>query len=207
MKKQTLLGIVLVGLTLAGCHAQVKVQAKTAPPPEPPPPPAQPAPEPAPVAGEQVVLPDQIDFEFNEARIKQTPGTFQTLEALAELMKKHPNVTKLRIEGHTDSKGPKKANERLSKARADAVAKWLSEHDVAESRLVTIGFGSRRPLKPNDSEANRAQNRRTEYYVEEIGGKKVSGDGKSFESPPDSPSGTTEAGGAVNPAGAKSSPR
>jgi hypothetical protein len=45
-------------------------------------------------------------------------------------------------------------------------------------------WGSRKPLKPNDSEANRALNRRTEYYVEEIDGKKVEGDGKSFEETP-----------------------
>jgi outer membrane protein OmpA-like peptidoglycan-associated protein len=179
--KKLALGV-LVSMLMAGCHAQVRVQAKTAPPPEPPPA-AEPAPEPAPAVGEQIVLPDQIDFETNEARIKETPGTQSTLEKLAELMKKHPNVTKLRIEGHTDNVGRKKANDKLSKARADAVAKWLTQHDVEDKRLLTVGFGSSRPLKPNDSEANRAQNRRTEYYVEELDGKKVEGDGKSFETP------------------------
>ena len=170
MKKLVL--VLVLGLSAMGCHAQVKVQS--APPPAPaaePAPAAAPAPEPK--AGEQLTLPEQIEFESNEARIKQTPKTLATLESLAETMKKHPNITKLRIEGHTDNVGKLKANDKLSKARAEAVAKWLEQHEVAEARIVTLGFGAKRPLVPNDSADHRAQNRRTEYYVEELDGKKV----------------------------------
>jgi outer membrane protein OmpA-like peptidoglycan-associated protein len=175
--KKIALALVLV-MSAVGCHAQVKVQAKTEAPPPPPPPPKaeEPAPEPQPQVGEQIVLPDQIEFELDQARIKQTPKTLETLEKLADVMKKHSNVTKLRIEGHTDNTGSPKHNDKLSKARADAVAKWLAQHEVEEKRLVTVGFGSKRPLKPNDSEANRALNRRTEVYFEEVDGKKVDGD-------------------------------
>jgi OOP family OmpA-OmpF porin len=192
--RKILLGFVLAGM-LIGCRAQVQVQAKTA---EPPPPAKveepEPVAEPEPQAGEQIVLPDQIEFEFDQARIKQTPKTLETLEKLADMMKKHPHVTKLRIEGHTDNVGRTKHNDKLSKSRADAVAKWLSEHEVEGQRLVTVGFGSKRPLKPNDSETNRAQNRRTEYYVEELDGKKVAGDGKSFEGDRKVASGSTTGG-------------
>lgn len=170
--KKLALGLVLA-LSVVGCRAQVRVQAKAAPPPEPPKV-EEPAPEPEePKAGEQIALPEQIEFEFDEARIKQTPETLAALESLAEVMKKHPRITKLRIEGHTDNRGSHKHNDRLSKARADAVAKWLEQHDVDASRLVTIGYGERRPLVPNSTADNRAQNRRTEYYVEELDGKKV----------------------------------
>jgi outer membrane protein OmpA-like peptidoglycan-associated protein len=190
--------VAIATVSTIGCHAQVKVQAKaeTPPPPPPEPAPAEPPP-PAPVAGGQVVLPGQIDFDFNDSRINETAQTMEILDKLADLMKKHPEVTKLRIEGHTDNVGSKKLNSKLSKARADAVAKWLSGHEVEEKRLVTIGYGSKRPLKPNDSEANRALNRRTEYYVEELDGKKVEGDGKSFESeakPEKVAAGTTSGG-------------
>ena len=88
-------------------------------------------------------------------------------------MKTHPNITKLRIEGHTDNAGKAKLNDKLSKARAEAVAQWLAQHDVATSRMVTVGFGAKRPLVANDSADHRAMNRRTEYYVEELDGKKV----------------------------------
>jgi outer membrane protein OmpA-like peptidoglycan-associated protein len=179
--------VLVLGMMAVGCHAQVKVQAKSDPPPAAPPKQEEPAkePEPEPVkAGEQIVLPDQIEFELNESRIKETPKTLETLNKLAEIMKKQTHVTKLRIEGHTDNAGSAKLNKKLSKARADAVAKWLGEHEVDDKRLVTVGFGASKPLKPNTSADNRATNRRTEYYVDELDGKKVGDDGKKFEGKP-----------------------
>ncbi len=173
MMKKLALGVVLA-MTVVGCKAQVRVQASTKPAPEPEKV-AEPAPLPVdePKAGEQIVLPEQIEFEVDEARIKQTPKTLETLQKLAEIMKANPNVTKLRIEGHTDNTGSARHNEKLSRARADAVAKWLVQHDVAEGRLLTAGFGAKRPIVPNDTQDHRATNRRTEYYVEELDGKKV----------------------------------
>lgn len=184
MMKKMAVGLVLAAATsMMGCHAQVKVQAKAS---TPPPAKVEPAPAPPPEepkAGEQIVLPDQIEFETNQAKIKQTPKTLETLNALADLMKKHPHITKLRIEGHTDNVGTDKLNDKLSKQRADAVAKWLTQHEVETQRMVTFGFGAKKPLKPNDSSENRAQNRRTEYYVDEVDGKKIEGDGKKIEEP------------------------
>ena len=193
MKKVLLLGVVFA-MVVTGCKAQVRVQttAKAAPIEEPKPEPAPLAPEP-PKAGEQIVLPEQIEFEFDEARIKQTPKTLDTLQKLADILKTHPSITKLRIEGHTDNVGRARHNDRLSKARADAVAKWLVAHDVQESRLATAGFGAKKPLVANDSDAHRATNRRTEYYVEEMDGKKVEGTEVASSKP-----GTTQGGRTAN---------
>jgi OmpA-OmpF porin, OOP family len=164
--------VVALGVSMMACHAQVRVQAATATEPVVQPAPAPPPPE-QPKVGEQLTLPEQIEFELAESRIMQTPKTLATLEQLAETMKTHPTITKLRIEGHTDNAGKAKRNDTLSKARAEAVAQWLTQHDVAASRLVTVGFGAKRPLVANDSADHRAMNRRTEYYVEELDGKKV----------------------------------
>jgi OOP family OmpA-OmpF porin len=163
--------VLVLGISSMACRAQVRVEA-VAPAPIAEPAPAPPPPE-QPKVGEQLTLPEQIEFELNESRIKQTPKTLATLEQLAETMKKHPNITKLRVEGHTDNVGKTKNNQKLSKARAEAVAAWLAEHDVASTRIVTVGFGAKRPLVANDSADHRAMNRRTEYYVEELDGKKV----------------------------------
>jgi OOP family OmpA-OmpF porin len=191
MTKKLLLVLVL-GVSAMACRAQVRVQAVAAAPiAEPAPAPPPPAPE-APKVGEQLTLPEQIEFEFNEARIKQTPKTLATLEQLAETMKTHPSITKLRVEGHTDNVGKAKRNEKLSKARAEAVASWLAQHDVASSRIITVGFGAKKPLVANDSPDHRAQNRRTEYYVEELDGKKVS------EQPQVAASGTSSGGKTTN---------
>jgi outer membrane protein OmpA-like peptidoglycan-associated protein len=162
-------------MAAVGCHAQVRVQAQPATTPivEPAPAPPPPVVVEAPKVGEQLTLPDQIEFETAEARIKQTPKTLATLEQLAETMKKHPSITKLRVEGHTDNVGKTRRNEKLSLARAEAVARWLAEHEVEASRITTVGYGAKRPLVANDSADHRAMNRRTEYYVEELDGKKV----------------------------------
>jgi len=184
--------VLVLGISSMACRAQVRVQAVSdAPIAEPAPAPAPPPPE-QPKVGEQLTLPEQIEFELNESRIKQTPKTLATLEQLAETMKKHPNITKLRVEGHTDNVGKTKMNQKLSKARAEAVAAWLAQHDIAESRIVTVGFGAKRPLVANDSADHRAMNRRTEYYVEELDGKKVD------EKPQTVASGTSSGGRTSN---------
>ena len=168
---------VVIGLSLMACKAQVKVKAATAPVQEPVK--EEPAKVEEPKAGEQIVLPELIEFEFNEARIKQTPKTLAALNNLAEVMKKHPAITKLRIEGHTDNVGSDRRNETLSKQRAEAVAKWLSQHEVEGVRVTTSGFGAKRPLVPNDTKEHRQTNRRTEYYVEELNGQKIDTNGNA----------------------------
>jgi outer membrane protein OmpA-like peptidoglycan-associated protein len=174
MKKTVALGLILA-ISLMACKARVQVQAKT-PAPEPPKQ-EQPKPEPPkqeePKQGEQIVLPEVIEFELNDSRIRETDKTLSALNKLADVMKAHPNITKLRIEGHTDASGKAKRNDKLSKARADAVAKWLADHGVDQGRLTTVGFGSKHPLVSNDTVEHRALNRRTEYYVDEVDGKKV----------------------------------
>ena len=85
-------------------------------------------------------------------------------------MQKNARVTKVRIEGHTDNTGKPQHNMDLSQQRADAVAKWLTSHGVEATRLHSVGFGDTKPEVPNDSDAHRAQNRRTEFHVEEING-------------------------------------
>lgn len=188
MKKLLVVALVASSLVV-GCSARVKVgaQAKT------PPPAAQKEEVPAeePKQGEAISLPDQIEFETDQARIKQTPKTLASLQKLADVMKEHPRITKLRIEGHTDDTGSARHNEKLSLARAEAVAKWLEQHEIPAGRLAVVGHGASRPLEPNDTARGRAKNRRTEYYVEELDGARVTdaqGDGKVA-------AGTTASGG------------
>jgi OOP family OmpA-OmpF porin len=158
---------VSLSLSATGCakHAQLVVVA-AAPAPLPPPPALPAAPEPPP----QIALPGELEFDVNEATIKNTPQSAAVLAKLAEIMNDNPRITKLRIEGHTDNWGRAKRNLRLSQDRADAVAFWLVAHDIDSSRLVTVGFGQTRPLVNNDSNEHRKMNRRTEFHVQELDG-------------------------------------
>ncbi len=79
-------------------------------------------------------------------------------------MKKNPNYT-LEIEGHTDNTGDAAKNMDLSQRRANTIKKYLVTKGIDEKRLTAQGFGDTRPLVPNDSEENKAKNRRVEFKV------------------------------------------
>jgi OmpA-OmpF porin, OOP family len=152
---------------LFGCAKKEVIVAVAAPEP----PTAEPEPAPAPPRPPaKIDLPGQLEFENNSPYIRRTPETLELLDQLAEILKSNPRITKLRIEGHTDNIGKTKHNVWLSQARADAVARWLGEHDVDPARLVTVGFGDARPVVDNDTSEHRRMNRRTEFHVQELDG-------------------------------------
>ncbi|MFQ5551981.1 MAG: OmpA family protein, partial [Gemmatimonadales bacterium] len=72
------------------------------------------------------------------------------------------NQTYIDIIGHTDSKGSKEYNQRLSEKRAKSVAHYLKKHAVTPQRLLADGMGEDRPVATNDTSAGRAKNRRVE---------------------------------------------
>jgi OmpA-OmpF porin, OOP family len=70
---------------------------------------------------------------------------------------------KFEISGHTDNIGDALENLRLSHERAQAVKAYLQLKGVNPGRMTIKGFGGERPIKPNDTEAGRAANRRIEF--------------------------------------------
>jgi outer membrane protein OmpA-like peptidoglycan-associated protein len=100
-----------------------------------------------------------IYFDFNSATIK--PKSAAVLQSIADVMKKNPQWS-LTVEGHTDNIGGAAANQDLSARRAAAVRAALIPLGVAETRLVTSGFGSSVPRDTNATLAGRARNRRVE---------------------------------------------
>jgi len=149
----------------------VPVQAppKPEPKPEPPPPPALVE---ATTTGAQIDVPGTIEFDRDKASMHHTlPGTQDTLDNVRKILVANPQITKLRIEGHTDSDGLETANQSLSERRAQLVLKWLVSKGIDEKRLVAVGCAAKDPLVPNTSEPNKQKNRRTEFDIEEIDGK------------------------------------
>jgi outer membrane protein OmpA-like peptidoglycan-associated protein len=81
------------------------------------------------------------------------------------MLKANPELSHVRVEGHTDASGPSDVNRRLSQARAESVKSYLVRKGVAETRLEAKGYGSDRPkVKGDDAEAS-AKNRRVEFIV------------------------------------------
>ena len=172
-----------------GCRAEAKfgnaeAKAATPPAPEPPPPAAEepkpveaPAPKPikalgkAKVEGNEIKIPGKVHFEVNKATLKEDKETKEILQTVADVLKENPQITKLRIEGHTDDSGTSEHNHSLSQARAEAVIEWLAKNGVDKSRLEGKGLGEERPLVKNDTAVNKEQNRRVEFKLWELDGK------------------------------------
>ncbi len=109
-----------------------------------------------------------IYFSYDNERVK--PDHIPTLKALASLLKVNPWITRLRIEGHTDSEGPEDLNLQLSAQRARVVKDFLISAGVAERRLVSAGLGEQFPIADNSTPMGRIRNRRIEFHIAEING-------------------------------------
>lgn len=106
---------------------------------------------------------ERIEFDTNKATL--TPESDRVLEAVATVLEKHPEITKISIEGHTDNKGPAWLNRDLSRKRAAAVVGWLTQRGIAAARLTSAGFGPDQPIATNDSDDGRQKNRRVEFKI------------------------------------------
>jgi outer membrane protein OmpA-like peptidoglycan-associated protein len=80
------------------------------------------------------------------------------------ILDQHPG-SKIVIEGHTDDLGTLAYNIALSERRAKSVAECLEQQGVDPARVEIKGIGKSRPKYPNDTEENRARNRRVEISL------------------------------------------
>ncbi|MCW5805178.1 MAG: OmpA family protein [Deltaproteobacteria bacterium] len=87
------------------------------------------------------------------------------LDEVARVLNAHPELKRLRIEGHTDTQGGVAENLRLSKKRANNVMKYLVGQGVAAGRLVSEGYGVTKPIADNGTDEGRAKNRRVVFTI------------------------------------------
>ncbi len=116
------------------------------------------------IEGGQIKITEQVKFKTNSAEIlSESDGI---LNAVAQILKDHPEIKKLEVQGHTDNKGAPAYNKSLSDRRAASVAKWLTtKGKVEKSRLSSHGFGLEQPIDTNATEEGRANNRRVEFHI------------------------------------------
>lgn len=118
-------------------------------------------------AGSKIVL-NNVFFDFNKATLDSTSEA--ELERLYDLMNDNPKL-KVELSGHTDNKGSREYNQKLSEQRAQSVVDYLLNKGIDKKRLVAKGYGPDKPVAPNtnedgsDNELGRAQNRRTEFEI------------------------------------------
>jgi len=100
-----------------------------------------------------------INFDVDKANIT-TEGK-EVVTQIAEALQNDKSL-KIAIEGHTDNTGDASHNKMLSDARANSVMNALITSGINKARLTAKGFGAEKPLVANDSEENKAKNRRVE---------------------------------------------
>ncbi|MEZ5038541.1 MAG: OmpA family protein [Saprospiraceae bacterium] len=110
----------------------------------------------------KVIRLENVNFETGSSTL--TPLSRYELDNLVEVMKQYANMT-IEVAGHTDNTGEKESNQVLSEERAKVVYDYIVARDIAESRLNFAGYGQDRPLDSNDTDAGRANNRRTEFKI------------------------------------------
>jgi len=104
-----------------------------------------------------------ILFDTGKATIK--PASEEVLTNIADILDDYPNV-QFRIEGHTDSTGSEKTNQRLSQERAQSVMNYLIEKGIPSERMTAVGYGEERPIADNNTREGRRTNRRVEIHGE-----------------------------------------
>lgn len=114
--------------------------------------------------GESLVL-NNIQFKVASAELLKEGKT--ELNKVVELMKNYPKI-EIELSGHTSSEGEAEMNRRLSLNRVESCKKYLSDKGISEDRISTRGYGPDKPIAPNDTEENRAINRRVELIITRI---------------------------------------
>ncbi len=103
-----------------------------------------------------------ILFDTGKSSIKaeSTSVMVDIIQILAE----YPTA-KFTVEGHTDSVGSAKLNQKLSDSRANSVRDFLIEKGIGSDRLTAIGYGEDKPIATNNTRSGRKQNRRVEINL------------------------------------------
>ena len=103
-----------------------------------------------------------VYFETNKYNISSNSKL--ALDKLQKIFAEYPE-TNILIEGHTDNVGTNEYNMGLSQRRAEAVGNYLKTAGVSSSRLIVKWYGETQPKVENNSDANRALNRRVQFVI------------------------------------------
>ncbi|MBO7651584.1 MAG: OmpA family protein [Bacteroidales bacterium] len=104
------------------------------------------------------------DIYYATASYEINAKSYAVLNEFADFLKTNSTV-KVEIRGHTDNIGSVQTNITLSNQRAKAVYDYLLSKGVPKSNISYKGYGPNMPIADNKTEAGRAKNRRTEFYI------------------------------------------
>jgi OOP family OmpA-OmpF porin len=116
------------------------------------------------VTEQEIVILEQVQFATGSAVIKRASDDLLT--QVAAVLSEHPEILRVEVQGHTDNRGGRRYNQRLSERRAAAVVKWLVKRgNIDPGRLSSQGYGMDEPIAENDTREGRQQNRRVQFKI------------------------------------------
>ncbi len=114
--------------------------------------------------GEEFILKDVV---FDAGSLVLSPSAKTELDHLVRFLNTNTDISGI-LEGHTDNVGYAQQNQAISEQRAKIVYDYLVEKGISSARLKHLGFGDTKPTVKNDSEFNRAKNRRIDFKITKI---------------------------------------
>jgi outer membrane protein OmpA-like peptidoglycan-associated protein len=111
----------------------------------------------------ELKLKKSVHFKTDSAEI--TPDSAGLIAEIADVLRTHPEIFAVEVQGHTDDQGPPDYNMQLSSSRANAVREALIRSGVNSTRLTARGYGLTKPLVPNTNDGNRLTNRRVQLII------------------------------------------
>lgn len=116
------------------------------------------------VTEKEIVILQQVQFKTGSDVILKASDDL--LDQVSAVLREHPEITLIEIQGHTDNRGGAAFNKKLSERRAKSVRKWIIERgQVDGERLEAKGYGMDKPLAENTTEEGRQLNRRVQFAI------------------------------------------
>ena len=107
----------------------------------------------------------ETNLNYNSKESALTEADKERLNKIMRYVMKDPKVKLVLIEGHTDSVGRIKPNERLSMERAEKVADYLLSQGLAKEKIKISALGKSQPLVSNSTDEGKATNRRVHLEI------------------------------------------
>jgi len=112
--------------------------------------------------GERIELKRTVMFDAGRATLQR--GSLDLLDEVGQALRDSPAIA-VEIQGHTDNRGGRLANLRLSQKRAESVRGYLIQRGIAAGRMVPRGYGESAPIASNRTASGRTKNRRIEFLI------------------------------------------
>jgi OOP family OmpA-OmpF porin len=117
------------------------------------------------VTEKEIVILEQVQFDTGKATIKKASDAL--IDEIVQVLAEHPEILRVEVQGHTDSRGTPAFNKELSQQRANAVTKAMIKRGVDPQRLTPKGYGQDVPIADNATDEGRQTNRRVEFKIVE----------------------------------------